>query len=238
MAHCYYVETLESASVGDRIELTGAEARHAASVSRARVGQAILVGNGRGLMVEGTFASVDPVVVEARAVRDVPAAAPRIGLVQALAKGDRDELAVQAATELGVDVIMPWQADRSIVAWKGERGAKQLARWRTIVREAGKQSLRAHVPEVREPVTTAGLATLVDDWRVLVLEPTASRSIAEVADDGTDVLLVVGPEGGIADAELERLAAAEHVRMGTSVLRTSTAGPAAIAALSIALGRW
>ncbi len=236
MAHCYYVDALD-AGVGETVVLGAEDARHAATVSRARVGETVLVGDGRGTLAEAAFVEVRPeVVLEVRAVRREEAPSPRIGLAQALAKGDRDELAIQAATELGVDVVVPWQAARSIVSWRGERGAKALARWRTIVREAGKQSLRAHVPEVHGVVDTAGLAALADRFRLLVLEPTATASLADVEPDGRDLLLVVGPEGGIAPDELERLGG-EHVRMGPHVVRTSTAGPAAIAALA-ARWRW
>ncbi|QCR19452.1 16S rRNA (uracil(1498)-N(3))-methyltransferase [Agrococcus sp. SGAir0287] len=236
MAHCYYVDALEGA-VGERVRLGPEDARHAATVSRARVGETVLVGDGRGTLATARFVEVRPeVVLEVSDVRRERVPSPRIGLAQALAKGDRDELAIQAATELGVDLVVPWQASRSIVTWKGERGAKALARWRTIVREAGKQSLRAHVPEVAEPVGTAQLAALGDRMRLVVLDPTAEASLASVEPDGRDLLLVVGPEGGIAPDELERLGG-ERVAMGPHVVRTSTAGPAAIAALA-ARWRW
>ncbi|MFC7430161.1 MULTISPECIES: 16S rRNA (uracil(1498)-N(3))-methyltransferase [unclassified Agrococcus] len=236
MAHCYYVDALD-VGVGETVTLGTEDARHAATVSRARVGEAVLVGDGRGTIAEAAFVELRPeVVLEVRSVRHEPAPSPRIGLAQALAKGDRDELAIQAATELGVDVVVPWQAARSIVTWKGERGAKALGRWRSIVREAGKQSLRAHVPEVQDVVDTRGLAALAERFRLVVLEPTAAASLADLEPDGRDLLLVVGPEGGIAPDELERLGG-EHVRMGPHVVRTSTAGPAAIAALA-ARWRW
>jgi len=234
MAHCYYVDALD-VEVGDRVVLGADDARHAATVSRARVGEHVLVADGRGTVCDAVFAEVRPeVALEVRAIRHDPVPTPRIGLAQALAKGDRAELAIQAATELGVDVIVPWQAQRSIVTWRGERAAKSLARWRTIVREAGKQSLRAHVPEVAEAVDTRSLAALADRWRLVVLEPTATASLASLEPDGRDVLLVVGPEGGLAPDELDALGG-EHVRMGQHVVRTSTAGPAAIAALA---SRW
>lgn len=236
MAHCYYVDALE-AGVGEHVTLGREDARHAATVSRARVGETVLVGDGRGTLAEATFVEVRPeVVLEVTSVRTEPVPTPRIGLAQALAKGDRDELAIQAATELGIDVIVPWQAARSIVSWRGERGEKALARWRTIVREAGKQSLRAHVPEVTEAVDTKGLAALGERFRLVVLEPTAPASLADLEPDGRDLLLVVGPEGGIAPDELALLGG-DHVRMGPHVVRTSTAGPAAVAALA-ARWRW
>lgn len=236
MAHCYYVDELD-VEAGDRVVLGPEDARHAATVSRARVGERVLVADGRGTLCHAEFAEVRPeVVLVVRSVRHEPAPTPRIGLAQALAKGDRAELAIQAATELGVDAIVPWQASRSIVAWKGDKSAKALARWRTIVREAGKQSLRAHVPEVLEVVDTASLAALASTWRLVVLDPTGDATLSTLEPDGRDMLLVVGPEGGIAPDELERLGG-ERVRMGPHVVRTSTAGPAAIAALA-ARWRW
>ena len=142
MAHCYWHD-IAGAAAGDVVTLTGEEAHHAAVVSRMRRGERVLVSDGLGTLAEG--------VID-RAERDgvdvVPEPSPRIGLAQALAKGDRAELAVQASTELGVDTIVPWQARRSVVQWKGERGDKALDRWRKVVREAGKQAIRPRLPEV------------------------------------------------------------------------------------------
>lgn len=241
MAHCYWHEALDGAAAGDVVTLTGEEAHHAAVVSRMRRGERVLVSDGRGVMAEGVIerAERDGVDVVLQHVQVVEAPSPRIGLAQALAKGDRAELAVQASTELGVDAIVPWQARRSVVQWKGERGEKALERWRKVVREAGKQAIRPHLPDVGAVVDTAGLAALAQDWQLVVLEPTASVSLAQLPIE-RDVLLVVGPEGGIDPGELEALEAAGalQARMGDHVLRTSTAGLAAVAALSVRLGRW
>ncbi|WP_206446909.1 16S rRNA (uracil(1498)-N(3))-methyltransferase [Agrococcus sp. KRD186] len=241
MAHCYWHDALAGAAAGDLVTLTGEEAHHAAVVSRMRRGERVLLSDGAGVLAEGVIdrAEREGVDVVLHDVRSVPAPSPRIGLAQALAKGDRAELAVQASTELGVDAIVPWQARRSVVQWKGERGEKSLERWRKVVREAGKQAIRARLPEVGAVVDTAGLAALAGDWQLLVLEPTASASILEVPIE-RDALLIVGPEGGIDPAELEALeaAGAVPVRMGEHVLRTSTAGLAGIVALSARLGRW
>jgi len=164
-------------------------------------------------------------------------------LVQALAKGDRDELAVQAATELGVDGIIPWQAARSVARWDAAKAAKNRERWQTIAREATKQSVRPWMPTVEPLATTADLAARAAEATVLVLEPTAEHALTALdaaALGHGDVLIVVGPEGGVAPEERQRLVAggARAVRLGASVLRTSTAGPAAIAVLSTRLGRW
>jgi 16S rRNA (uracil1498-N3)-methyltransferase len=171
-----------------------------------------------------------------------PRPTPRIRLVQALAKGDRDELAVQAATELGVDGVIPWAAARSVSRWEGAKIAKGRDRWSSIVREASKQSIRPWLPEIADLATTKQLAVLAASTRMLLLEPTASARLAGMTalDEGRDIVLVVGPEGGIAPAELDLLqeAGAVAVRLGETVLRTSTAGPAALAVLNAALGRW
>jgi len=242
MANFYLVEQLAEASLGGVVTVTGAEAKHIATVARTRVGERLLVGNGRGLVIEGVAEQVGPAAVDVRVerVRTTDSARPRIVLAQALAKGDRDELAVQAATELGVDAVVPWQAERSVSRWTGAKLEKGRERWATIVREATKQSMRAWLPEVAVPASTRDLAEFTTSHRVLVLEPTSQHPITEIEPDERDLLLVVGPEGGISSTELELFVAAgaEPVRLGDSVLRTSTAGPAAIAVLSAALRRW
>lgn len=235
---------LAAIPAGGTVVLTGAEAHHAVTVRRVRVGEEVTVGDGRGLWLTGVVEEpVSPkrLVVRVTARREEAPSAPRLVLVQALAKGDRDELAIQAATELGVDEIVPWQAARSVSRWDAAKAAKGVARWQTIVREAAKQAHRAWVPEVAQPVTTAQLASRCADADVLLLEPTASASLSSLAaDPSRDLVLVVGPEGGIAPEELERLGAAgaRAVRLGDTVLRTSTAGPAALALVNARLGRW
>lgn len=234
-----------AARPGEAVTLTGAEAHHAATVRRVRVGEDVTVGDGRGAWLVGSVESVASreVVVRIDERMDAPAPRPRIVLVQALAKGDRDELAVQAATELGVDEIVPWQAARSVSRWDAAKAAKGRSRWAAIVREAGKQAHRAWLPEVAELASTKDLARRAASSRTFVLEPTARERLSAVrldTDGERDVILVVGPEGGIAADELSSLeqAGARLVRLGDTVLRTSTAGPAALAVVSIALGRW
>ncbi|MGN6502208.1 MAG: 16S rRNA (uracil(1498)-N(3))-methyltransferase, partial [Pseudolysinimonas sp.] len=227
----------EADAASGRVRLTGAEARHAITVARVRTGEHLAVGNGAGLIVEGTVGATDAGVLEldVQRVRREERPAPQLWLAQALAKGDRDELAIQAATELGVSGIIPWQAERSVSRWEGPKAAKGRDRWQSIVREASKQSIRSWVPEVTEPMTTAQLGAL--PGLVLVLEPTAPVRLTDVGLDEHDrITLVVGPEGGVSPNELERFAT--QVRLGAEVLRTSTAGPAAIAVLNARLGRW
>jgi len=244
MSHLYLDESLDLGLVapGGTVELSGDEARHAVTVSRVRAGERISIGDGRGILVHGVVTSTGPreLALEADEIVIEEPPATRITLVQALAKGDRDELAVQAATELGIDAVVPWAASRSVSRWEGPKAEKGRQRWAAIVREAVKQSIRSWLPPVAAVATTAELPARLDGARMLLLEPSATTPLTGIRHDGRDLALVVGPEGGISPVELERLVAAgaEPVRLGASVLRTSTAGPAAIAVLNVALGRW
>jgi 16S rRNA (uracil1498-N3)-methyltransferase len=248
VAHFYLDETLALAgsTAGDEVALTGPDARHAVTVARLRVGERVRVGDGAGTIALGEVVAADPerVALRLESVDAHPEPPTRLTLVQALAKGDRDELAIQAATELGVDAIVPWQAARSVSVWKGPKADKGRARWQAIVREASKQAIRPRVPRVSAVATTRQLVTRAGDPAVtmLVLDPTAEARLTMNALDARsgEVVLVVGPEGGVAPDELSALTAAgaRAVRLGDSVLRTSTAGPAAISVLSAQLGRW
>jgi len=229
---------------GDRIVLTGPEGHHAATVRRVKPGETVHVVDGRGTRVSCTVTAVVRDAVELSVVRRTtePAPTPRLVLVQAIAKGDRGELAVELATEVGVDEVVPWAAARCIVKWEGERGGKALRRWRSAAREAGKQSRRAWLPEVKEQHT---IEQVVHRARAaaatLVLHESATRPLAGMTLPSTgDVLLVVGPEGGIRDEEVVALEAvgAVAVRLGASVLRTSTAGAAAASVVSSLTPRW
>jgi 16S rRNA (uracil1498-N3)-methyltransferase len=229
------------AAVGARLTVTGEEARHAVSVARVRIGERIAVGDGAGLIAWGAVVDAQPTAftIEVDEVRWEDQPRPELWLAQALAKGDRDELAVQAATELGVAGVIPWSADRSISRWEGAKVAKGRERWATIVREASKQAIRSRVPEVAELATTKQLATM--PGHLVVLEPDATAALSDLdLTDADRVILLVGPEGGISPRELTSLeeAGASLVHLGREVLRTSTAGPAALAVLAARLGRW
>jgi 16S rRNA (uracil1498-N3)-methyltransferase len=236
VASLYLSEALETTTVGSAISLTGDEAKHAVTVARTRVGERLAIGNGRGLIARGVVSSLDPFSLEVEEVSVAAAPDPELWLVQALAKGDRDELAIQAATELGVSGVIPWAAERSVTRWDGAKVEKGQARWEAIVREASKQSVRAWVPRVESVISTGSIT-----GSVFVLDPTATVTLTDAALPSTGrISLVVGPEGGISPRELEILegGGATRVRLGSEILRTSTAGPAAIAVLNTRLGRW
>jgi len=227
----------------DVVVLTGDEARHA-QVKRLRVGEVVEVGDGRGSVVTAQVGSVarDAIELMVTSRRTVAALSPRLVAVQALPKGDRADLAVELLTELGVDEIVPWRSAQAVTQWDGERGSKARERWQRTAREATKQSRRAWLPVVAEPASTGEVAErLTRAATALVLHEAAEVGLgsASISTEG-ELVLVVGPEGGISPDELERFAAtgATAVRLGEAVLRTSTAGGAALAALNLRLDRW
>jgi 16S rRNA (uracil1498-N3)-methyltransferase len=229
---------------GETVVLTGPEGRHAAAVRRLRAGERADLSDGAGTLACGVVTSVDPesVAVCLRSTSSVPPPSPRITVVQALAKGDRGELAVEMMTEVGVDHVVAWSAARSVTRWEGTRGERSLAKWRAAAREAAKQSRRAWIPAVEGPATLAGVAALVSRAACsVVLAPDGAAPLSRLALPAAgDVVLVVGPEGGVSPAERSELAAAgaTEARLGPTVLRTSTAGSAAAALLLSRCGRW
>lgn len=228
---------------GSTVVLDGPEGRHAAVVRRIGVGERVDLVDAAGRRAEATVASVENATLTVRLdrvhVEDEPS--PRLVLVQALAKGDRDDQAVEAATELGVDGIVPWQAARSIVQWRGPRGEKAHRKWVDQVHSAAKQSRRARFPQVEPLVDTTGLARRVAsaDLAFILHEEADTPLVGAQLPEAGEVLLVVGPEGGITPEELALLqdAGGLPVRLGPTVLRSSSAGPAALAVLS-ADARW
>jgi 16S rRNA (uracil1498-N3)-methyltransferase len=225
--------------------LDGPEGRHAATVRRLRPGEDVVLADGAGGLAGCTVTATgrDALTLSVTRRWTEPPPAPRVLVAQALVKGERGELAVELATEAGVDELVPWQAARCVARWDdGPRGAKALARWRASAREAAKQARRAWLPPVRKPVTTRELAALVGEVSLaLVLHESATDRITAVPlpADG-DLLLVVGPEGGIDDTELAALTAAgaRPVRLGPTVLRASTAAAVALGALGALTPRW
>jgi 16S rRNA (uracil1498-N3)-methyltransferase len=238
---------LDGAVPGGPLALAGDEGRHAATVRRIRAGERIDVADGAGRVARCLVAGVgrDRLDLTVEAVFDIAPRLPRLVLVQALAKGGRDEQAVETATEFGVDAVVPWAAERSVVQWTGERGERSRRRWEATALAAAKQSRRATVPVVEPVVSTAGVAARVTaDDRLLVLHEDAAEPLSAVElpapGAAASLLVAVGPEGGIAPGELDRLLAAggRPVRLGPEVLRASSAGAAALAILSLRLTRW
>lgn len=236
-------DQLAAAAPGSGFVLDGPEGRHGATVRRIGVGEEILLTDGVGRRAEAVVEAVGPGVLRLRlgAMVQEPQPDSRFVLVQALAKGDRDEQAIEAATELGVDEVVPWQAARSIVIWRGERAVKSLRKWESVVLAATKQSRRARIPVVSQPANQAAVIRRIGSAALaLVLHEEAQQPLAgiELPESG-DVVLIVGPEGGVAPEELAAFVAAGAVavRLGPHVLRSSSAGPAALAVLSAA-GRW
>ncbi|MFD8146597.1 16S rRNA (uracil(1498)-N(3))-methyltransferase [Streptomyces sp. NPDC059708] len=243
------VFVVEEVPAGPEFVLEGPEGRHAVSVKRLAPGEDVVLTDGRGRWTEGVVKAAEGkdrlVVMDLNAIEEEPEPAVRITVVQALPKGDRGEVAVETMTETGVDAILPWQASRCITQWRGERGAKSLAKWRSTARESGKQSRRVRFPEVGEALSTkqvaallagADLAMVLHEDRGADSEPLATAALPESGS----VVLVVGPEGGVSPEELAAFAeaGARPYRLGHSVLRTSTAGTAATAVLLARTGRW
>lgn len=231
-------------AVGDRAVLGGPEGRHA-KVQRLQPGQELDVVDGAGLRLTCVVTQGPDVSLEVVAVVREPVPTPRLTLVQALAKGGRDEQAIETATEIGVDRIIPWQANRSIVRWDAKKRAKAQEKWRNVIVSSTKQSRRAWTPELGDVVDSGQLAALVGGvvgagGRVLVCHETATTRLAEIALDSPEIVVVVGPEGGIDEGELGTLtdAGADVVLLGPHVLRSASAGPAALTLLSAATGRW
>lgn len=241
MAHFYIDESIQALEVGDIHVLTGSEARHAVTVSRIALGERIQLGNGAGVIAEVNViaTSKESLTCSVLEVNTVKQNAPRVTLVQALAKGDRDERAIESATELGVDVVIPWAATRSISQWDERKAPKARAKWESIVREATKQSIRPFIPQVLPRMSTSELISHLEQDQILVLDPGGDTSLAAVSISGADIAVVVGPEGGLSPSEIELFSSAgAHIcTLGDNILRTSTAGPAALAILLARLGR-
>jgi 16S rRNA (uracil1498-N3)-methyltransferase len=239
--HVHLVPSLAGVDVGSSVTVEGAEAHHAVAVRRITVGEPVQLTDGAGHVAtcEVTATGKARMEVLVRSVSTEPEPSPRVVVVQALPKGDRGELAVELLTEVGVARIVPWAASRSVAVWRGDRAAKSLARWQATAREAAKQARRAWFPEVVPLASTADVVALAAGSPLaLVLHEEAAEPLpAELPDQ---VALVVGPEGGLTPEELTAFAdaGARTVRLGAEVLRTSTAGVAAVSALLSRTARW
>lgn len=240
---------LDDLPAGEAYTLTGPEGHHAATVQRLRVGQPLTLADGRGGAASAVVGAVGRGTLTVRITtrRYVEPPDPRLVVVQGIAKGDRGELAVQAMTEVGADEIVPWSAARSVTRWRDERGARARQRWVSTAREASKQSRRWWLPvvagsaEAPDESTAAVAGRLASAAAGLVLHEQAEErlTVVELPPAG-EIVLVVGPEGGITTDEVDQFVAAgaRAVRLGAAVLRTSTAGTAALAVLCARLARW
>jgi 16S rRNA (uracil1498-N3)-methyltransferase len=220
-------------------QLPEAEAKHASSSLRIRVGEKIAVTNGSGLVglaevLESGKSSLSYSVIS---IQEHERTSPAIHLVQALSKGDRDELALQACVEIGVDQVMPWEAERSVVRWGSEKKSKGLARWQQIAIESMKQSQQAYLCKVDSMFEM----NVPLSGRTIVLEPSADKTLASMEfRPNEEINLIVGPEGGISEAELKAFGAMGYqvAKLGNSVLRASTAGPVAVSVIRTMLRNW
>ncbi len=226
---------------GETLVVTGDDGRHAVTVRRLRAGERVDVSDGAGNVAECVVTAAEPPATLRLSVvgrRTVPPPSPRLVVVQALAKGDRAEDAVEAMTEAGVDEIVPWAASRSVVRWDGARGEKAHARWAATAYEAAKQSRRAWLATVAPLASTRDVAARLRSAALAVVlheSATTPLALASVPADG-DVVVVVGPEGGLTDEEIAAFGV-EPYRLGDTVLRTSTAGVVA-AAVILGATRW
>lgn len=226
-------------AVGERVRLDGDEGRHAVVVRRIGAGESILLSDGSGRGLRGVVLEVAKSALTMTITEQLFSAqrGPRFVAVQALAKGDRSELAVEMMTEMGVHEIVPWQASRSIVRWSGERADKALSRWRSTAREATKQSRRLRTPTVSPAVSTREVVQRIQAAEAaVVLHEEATTPLAEFTlPPAGEVLVIIGPEGGIGPEELLAFTAAGAVSvvLTDGVLRTSTAGVAALAGLML-----
>jgi 16S rRNA (uracil1498-N3)-methyltransferase len=237
---------VEALPPGNAYTLDGPEGHHAATVQRLKPGERLILADGRGTSAKAEVVRVARGTVETTIIDRsfVEANDPRLTVIQGIAKGDRGELAVQAMTEVGVDEILPWAASRAVAQWRGDRGHKARDKWAATAREAAKQARRPWLPSIGgdpDCSTRQVVARLTEATAAFVLHEDATERLtaADLPTSG-EIALVVGPEGGISDTELDlfRAAGATPAKLGDSVLRTSTAGVAALSVLSARLGRW
>ena len=244
----FFLSSAGDLAAGASCVLDGAEGHHATVVRRVRVGEQVVLTDGRGTALDADVTSVGrgDAVCLVRVTRSVPQSPLWVTVVQAIPKGDRGELAVELLTEVGVDEIVPWQAERCVSRWRGEKVDRGRAKWDAVAREAAKQSRRAWWPLVSPVANGAAVAELIGAadaaW---VLHEAATEPLTTLLATGAQpefgrVVLVVGPEGGVSDTELDVFegAGAAAVRLGPSVLRTSTAGVVAATLVLAGTGAW
>lgn len=232
---------LAHTGLGDQLVLDGDEGRHAVQVRRIRVDEVVHLADGEGRVVTAQVVAVegkDRLDVRVVGINDVPRATPAISVVQAIIKGERGETAVETMTEVGVDRIVPWMAQRCVAKWKA--GDTGVDKWRRTAREASKQSRRPWFPTIDDVASTVDVAHMITMTpHAFVLHERAQAALSEV-EISDDVVLIVGPEGGLTDEEVQDFVAAgaTAVQLGSTVLRASTAGTAAAAVVMARSGRW
>ncbi|MCP9620134.1 16S rRNA (uracil(1498)-N(3))-methyltransferase [Nocardia otitidiscaviarum] len=244
-ATVFYLD--EVPAPGGTAVLDGPEGRHAATVRRIRVGEPITLSDGHGVLAESEVVAAQKDRLELKVLgrRVADPATPQVTVVQALPKSDRSELAVELMTEAGADAIVPWQAARCVSNWEA-KAHKAVEKWRSAAKQAARQSRRAYIPDVADLHRTADVLDLVRTAKA------AGAVVAALHESGTgrftrlpfadapEIVLIVGPEGGLDDTELTALAAAgaDTVLLGPTVLRTSTAAAVALGALGALTPRW
>ena len=242
--HVQLVPSLAGVAEGTVLTIEGDEAHHAVAVRRLRAAEPVLLtdGAGRSALCLVRATGKRRLDVEVTSLTETEAPAPAFTVVQAIPKGDRGELAVEVLTEIGVSTIVPWAASRSVAVWKGERAERSLAKWRATAREAAKQARRWWFPEVAPMASTAEVAARASAAPVaVVLHEQAGTALSAVdLPERGEIVVVVGPEGGLSPEEVAAFEAAGAitVRLGAEVLRTSTAGLAAVSALLARTARW
>lgn len=230
-----------AAELTDALEVGGEDGHHLARVLRLRAGETVTVADGSGGWRPYTVGVVDggpgggTVRLEAFARADrEPATALRLAVAFALTKGDKPELVVQKLTELGVDRILPVVSERSIARPQGAKVAALAERWRKVAREAARQCRRATLPTVEE---LAPVATLAGHSGLVVAERGGDPADRLGSPPGDEILVVVGPEGGLTDSEVEDLKPWARLDLGPHVLRAETAALAAAALLAAGRAR-
>jgi 16S rRNA (uracil1498-N3)-methyltransferase len=229
-------------AAGTRVTLDGGAARHVTRVLRLRVGEALTLFNGSG----GEYAAsieqsqggrVAVAIGEQRAIeRESPLT---LTLAQGVSRGERMDLVVQKATELGVSGLVPVLSERSVVRLTAQQADRRLNHWRAIAVAACEQSGRNRLPAIAAPVPLKDfLRSGTDGVTRLLLSPAAGATLADVPRPVTAVSVLIGPEGGLAQAEQEAAVAAgfKPVRLGPRVLRTETAAIAALTLLQREFG--
>ncbi|MBO8127420.1 MAG: 16S rRNA (uracil(1498)-N(3))-methyltransferase [Firmicutes bacterium] len=219
---------------GDKVTLDGADSRHLVKVLRLSSGdQFELVSEAR--LYLASLRVADSREAEAEVLVELPKESEpelEVVLVQGLPKGDKMDLIVQKATELGVSAVIPLEVERSVVHYSGDKARKKVERWQKIAREAAKQSGRLKIPQVSQVMGLTELARDVQFWEglhILAWEG-AAKPLKEILRTGAErpkrVVIYIGPEGSFSDSERELILSkgAEAVSLGPRILRTETAG--------------